>query len=280
MGSGFNVKVISSKRQMDHRRITRRAWAGLFLLLLAACQAAPLTPTTPPSPPQAVAPPVLAIATQPAAAVSPTATPEPSPTLTLTPAPSLTPTPAYPESFYIRNITGHGQAYALSCEASAAVDWANFFGVAIYESNFQIELPISDNPDYGYVGDPTTRGWGQIPPYAYGVHADPVANLLVAYGLPAKSVKGYSLEQVMAKLAEGKPILVWIIGNMEYSEPVEYIDKQGRTSIVAPFEHAVILTGYNQETIRYMSNGKFYDVPHQVFLTSWGVLGNMAVIAE
>ena len=186
----------------------------------------------------------------------------------------------YPESHYIRGIAGHSQHYYLSCESSAAVDWAWFFGVNIYESTFQADMPRSDNPDYGYVGDFTTRIWGQIPPYSYGVHAEPIADGLRTYDLPAKAVKNYSLDEVKQMLSEDKPIIAWIIGNLEYSEPVEYVDKEGRVAIVAPFEHVVILTGYDEDSIRYMNNGKFYDAPTEVFLTSWGVLGNMAVVYD
>lgn len=187
---------------------------------------------------------------------------------------------SYPELFYIKGIVGHVQVYELGCEASAAVDWANYFGKTIYEFNFQSELPVSDNPDFGYVGDPDTNGWGQIPPYAYGVHSDSVAELLVAYDLPAQSKKNYTLAEIREKLGQSKPVIVWIIGNMEYSVQVEYTNSQGRKSIVAPYEHVVILTGYDQNTVRYMSNGRFYDVPNEVFLTSWRVLGNMAVVHE
>lgn len=186
----------------------------------------------------------------------------------------------YPSSHYIRKIGGHSQFYYLSCESSAAIDWAWFFGVHIFESTFQADMPRSDNPDYGYVGDFTTRVWGQIPPYAYGVHAEPIAEGLRAYDLRAKAVKNYTLDEVKQMLSQDKPIIVWIIGNLEYSEPVEYVDKEGRVAIVAPFEHVVILTGYDEESIRYMNNGKFYDAPTEVFLTSWGVLGNMAVIYD
>lgn len=186
----------------------------------------------------------------------------------------------YPTSHYIRNITGHSQYYYLSCESSAAIDWAWFFKVNIYESTFQADMPRSDNPDYGYVGDFSTRVWGQIPPYSYGVHAEPIAEGLRAYDLPAKAVKNYSLDEAKQMLSQDKPIIVWIIGNLEYSEPVEYVDKEGRVAIVAPFEHVVILTGYDEDSIRYMNNGKFYDAPTEVFSTSWGVLGNMAVIYD
>lgn len=221
----------------------------------------------------------------------PIVSPSLSPTLTKTQAPTATPAPTdtpisptmvstYPESHYIANIAGHKQTYELGCEASAAVDWAGFFGVPIFESTFQYALPLSDNPDYGFVGEVTTDGWGQIPPYAYGVHAGPIADALVEFGLPAKAVTNYSIEEVKQNLSENKPIIAWVIGNMEYSEPLDYTDEQGRIAIVAPYEHVVILTGYSQTHLRYMNNGKFYDTPIDVFLTSWGVLGSMAVTYE
>jgi uncharacterized protein YvpB len=190
----------------------------------------------------------------------------------------LTPTPI-PESFHITGITGHRQVYHLGCEASASVDWANYFDVPIIEYTFQVSLPHSDNPDYGFVGD-VNSVWGQVPPYAYGVYAGPVADLLQQYGLPAKAVKGYTLEAVKQSLAKSKPIIVWVIGNMEGGIPATYTDSQGRSTVVAAYEHVVILTGYDKDTIRYMTNGRFYDTPTNVFLNSWGVLGNMAIIYD
>ncbi|MHC1740481.1 MAG: C39 family peptidase [Anaerolineaceae bacterium] len=203
-----------------------------------------------------------------------TATAVPQPTSTVTGTPS-----SLPDSFYIADIHGHRQVYSLGCEASVAVDWANYFGTTIYEYTFQTSLPHSDNPDFGFVGD-VNSVWGQIPPYAYGVNAGPVADLLVKYGLPAKAVKGYTLAEVKQKLAESKPIIVWVIGNMEWSPATEYTDSLGNKVLVAAYEHVVILTGYTKKTIRYMSNGNLYDTPTDVFLNSWGVLGNQAVIYE
>lgn len=211
-------------------------------------------------------------------AVTATSTSAPQ-ALTATPAALATLAKNYPESFYITDITGHRQVYSLGCEASASVDWAGYFDVPIIEYTFQVSLPLSDNPDYGFVGD-VNSPWGQIPPYGYGVHAEPVADLLVSYGLPAKAVRNYSIDELKQKLSESKPAIVWVIGNMEWSEPVNYTDSEGRVSVVAPFEHVVIATGYDADSIRYMSNGKFYDTPTDVFERSWGVLGNMAVIYD
>ena len=160
-----------------------------------------------------------------------------------------------------------------------AKDWANFFGYDFNEFEFQYALPLSDNPDLGFVGD-VNAPWGQVPPYGYGVHAGPVASLLNTYGIPAKAYKGYTLEQITAKIAAGKPVIAWVIGNVVGGVPYEYTDRQGSKVTVAAYEHVVIITGYSKDNLRYMTNGRFIDVPKEVFLNSWGVLGNMVLVDD
>jgi uncharacterized protein YvpB len=181
-----------------------------------------------------------------------------------------------PSQYYILNITGHRQYFAIGCEASAAVDWAAYFGVHINEFNFQYEMPLSDNPDYGFVGD-VNGPWGQVPPYAYGVYAGPVALALQKHGLPAKAVKGFTIGQIRSEIAKDHPVITWVIGNIVGGVPSLYTDSKGRKTIVAAYEHVVIVTGYNQKSIRYMNNGKFYETPINVFENSWNVLENMVV---
>ncbi len=250
--------------------------AAIFiaLIILSAClpqQALPAGVTASPTillpSPSPTFPPI------PTTEITPLAQPSPQPALIITEI-------ALPTSALIPGISGHEQTYELGCEASAAVDWAGFYGVLIYESTFQFALPLSDNPELGFVGNVTTDGWGQIPPDAYGVHAPPIAELLRDYGLPAQAVKGITLEDVKAELAEGDPVIAWVIGNMVYSSPIKVFDQQGNAVIVAPYEHVVILTGYDETNITYMNNGSFFTVPIDVFLTSWSVLGNMAVIHD
>lgn len=218
----------------------------------------------------------------------PSLTPEPSSTLrpSSTPLPSPTPIPSFttvpsptpiPESVYLSGINSFRQSYPISCESRTAVDWADFFGVQIYESDFQFGLPLSDNPDKGFVGD-VHDPWGQIPPYSYGVHAVPVATLLKEeYGLSARAARHFSLENLKKEIASGQPLIAWVIGNMVGGIPAEYIDQEGDKVIVAAYEHTVIVTGYGDDHIRYLNNGKFYQVPVDTFLNSWGVLGNMVI---
>ena len=187
------------------------------------------------------------------------------------------PSTSIPSSNYIWDIWGHRQYFGLGCEASAVVDWADYLGVTVSEFTFQVRLPFSDNPDLGFVGS-VDGPWGQVPPYAYGVHAAPVAKVLREhYGMNAAGEKGLTIEDLQRELASGQPVIAWVIGNCVGGIPYEYIDKEGTPVIVAAYEHVVILTGYDEDSIRYMNNGKFYDIPYENFANTWGVLGNMAL---
>lgn len=241
-------------------------WMLLPGLVLAACtsQAAPspsiptATQTVPPTP-----------------AFTPSSLPTQAPSLTPSPPPTPTATPL-PEEHIITTFTGHHQFYPLGCEASCAVDWADYFGVFIYQSEFQYSLPLSDNPDLGFVGS-VRDPWGQVPPYSYGVHAGPVAEVLRSYGLNAAGVKGFTMEQLKAEIASNQPVIAWVIGNCVGGVAYEYTDKTGSKVTVAAYEHTIVVTGYGPDTIRYNNNGRYYEVPTEVFLNSWGVLGNMVV---
>jgi uncharacterized protein YvpB len=259
-----------------------RVWvlALILSLLMAACQVKPQSTaasviTLPP-------PQVIIITGTPSPSPSPL---PPTPTLasSLTPTLTITPTPttAYPAEHYIEDIHGHRQYFPLGCEAAVAVDLALYRGVQISEYEFQTRLPQSDNPDFGYVGG-LEGPWGQTPPYSYGVYAGPIADLLTEYGVPASGIKGYTLEEIKAQIGEDCPVIAWVIGNVVGGIPVEYTDSKGNKVIVAAYEHVVIVTGYSEleDTIRYMNNGRFYEVPTAVFENSWGVLGNMVVVLK
>ena len=221
--------------------------------------------------------PTLALATD---------TPTPTPSASITPTPTFTPTvptltptlePTLPDKYYISGMRGHKQYFPLGCEAATAVDWADFFGVTINEFEFQTSLPLSDNPDLGFVGS-VDGPWGQIPPYAYGVHAAPVADLLQEYGLNAQAVNGMTLEELKRQIAMDQPVIAWVIGNVVGGIPYEYTDSQGNKTTVAAYEHVVIVTGFSKDIIRYDNNGQMYEIPDWLFENSWAVLGNMALV--
>lgn len=205
--------------------------------------------------------------------LSPTRSPADGTFTVSTAAPTSTP----PDEARISPIFGEHQSLPLSCEARAAADWANFFSVPIQEIEFQNRLPLSDDPDLGFVGDPNDV-WGNIPPRAYGVHAGPVAALLRQYGLPAEARRYMTLDELKNEIAHGRPVIVWVVGHIVAGTPQVYTSQAGRQVTVAAQEHALIVTGYSRE-VMYVQDGAYqYARATQHFINSWGALGNMAVI--
>lgn len=181
-----------------------------------------------------------------------------------------------PESASVGVIYGKPQAMPLDCESRSAVDWAAFYGVTIDEYDFFNNLPKSDNPDSGFVGNVFDR-WGQIPPNSYGVHAEPVAGLLRFYGLEAYAHRPLSWEQLKAEIASGNPVITWVVGNVINGIPEYYQSSDGHVSIVARYEHTVIVTGYDANEVKYLNGAITYSRSIEQFLDSWSALGNMAV---
>jgi uncharacterized protein YvpB/LysM repeat protein len=183
-----------------------------------------------------------------------------------------------PASAMLQGVVGHPQSYSLSCESRSAVDWAAYWGVSLTESEFLASLPRSDNPDAGFVGDPS-HVWGNIPPASYGVHARPIAALLRKAGLQAKARQNMSWKNLRAEIAAGRPVIVWVIGQMLSGIPIQYTASDGHTSTVAHFEHTMIVVGYGPDEVHVVDayTGQFQTYWRESFMSSWRVLGRMAV---
>jgi uncharacterized protein YvpB len=186
-----------------------------------------------------------------------------------------------PASASVSGVTGHPQGYSLSCEARSAVDLLAFWGISASEDDFLSQLPSSDNPDRGFVGNVNDM-WGSIPPHSYGVHAEPVAALLQAYGLAAEAHRDLSWDDLRAEIAAGRPAIVWVIGQMWPGTPRSYTDEEDHNTIVASFEHTMILTGYDESYVYVVDafSGLNETFGLQAFQDSWSVLGNMVVTGQ
>ena len=186
-----------------------------------------------------------------------------------------------PEAAYISGVNGRAQKHSLSCESRSAADLASFWGIRLGENEFLQALPRADNPEKGFVGDPD-GAWGNIPPHSYGVHADPVADTLRGYGLQAEALNNLSWDDLRAEINAGRPVIVWVIGPMWGGSSVEYEAPDGSTAWVAAYEHTMILTGYNQDSVQVLDaySGRYQTYWLSTFLNSWAVLGNMAVLGS
>ncbi len=212
---------------------------------------------------------------------TPTQTPTATVTLTSTPVPPPPiPEPKWPpESAQISNIIGYTQGYMLDCESRSAVDWAAYFGVSIGELEFLNQLPRSDDPNLGFVGDPNGVS-GLIPPDSYGVHAGPVARLLRTYGLPAEEKYGLSHDELKSEVASGRPVIAWVIVGTGLGYSLEYTTEAGEIVDVAPYEHTIIVIGYDSSGVTILDGGMVYWRIWDLFDASFAVLDNMAIIAR
>lgn len=183
-----------------------------------------------------------------------------------------------PESAFISGVNGHAQKHSLSCEARSAADLSTYWGVQIGENEFLDALPRSDNPESGFVGSPNDV-WGNIPPHGYGVYAGPVADTLRSFGLNAVAHNNLSWDDLRSEINAGRPVIVWVIGQMWGGTSVRYTAPDGSSSQVAYFEHTMILTGYTRDTVQVVDaySGLYQTYWLSTFLNSWAVLGNMAV---
>ena len=206
-----------------------------------------------------------------------TFTPQPLPS-TFTPVPLLPKEETtLPSKAHIDGLVGHPMLFSLDCEARSAVDIAGYFGVSIDEVDFLNRIPYTDDPETGYVGsyrDPA----GSVPPNSYGVHAGPVADVLKSYGVNAHARKNMSLDELKREIADGRPVIAWVVGSVQPGWPISYTaPSTGNTTVVAPYEHTVIVVGYDQYYLTIQDTWKVYQRTYDQFTTSWSVLGNMAI---
>jgi uncharacterized protein YvpB len=150
--------------------------------------------------------------------------------------------------------------------------------VRIRERKFLSELPRSDNPDKGFVGNPNDP-WGHVPPKSYGVHAAPVAELLANYGLQVEMHRNLEWRKLQIEIAAGRPVIVWVVGQMWPGKPETYEASNGKKVTVAAYEHTMILIGYNKNAVNAVDayTGETRSYAKQAFLQSWATLGRMAI---
>jgi len=182
-----------------------------------------------------------------------------------------------PPQAHVSGMNSYPQTLGLDCESRSAVDWAAFWGKNINELEFFQRLPRSDDPQTGFVGDPS-GWWGQVPPHAYGVYAGPVAALLRAYGVPAQAGVGLSLDDLRREIAAGRPVILWVAGHVGSGTPEPYTASDGVTSVVTPYEHTVLLIGYNPTSVLIFDEGVSYRRSLADLRISWSALGDMAIV--
>jgi len=137
------------------------------------------------------------------------------------------------------------QTHNLSCESSAASMAAGYQGVPLGEEEVLAALPRHPNPHLGFRGsvDGPTGGLQD-----YGVYAGPVLEVLKGRGLEARPVEAGGLAGIKSALARGNPVIAWITFDCQPGSPTT-VTVDGQTVTLVAYQHAVVLTGYNDEGV-------------------------------
>lgn len=195
------------------------------------------------------------------------------------PAPRWDPASSAPLPARVRlEVAGHAQRRSLSCESCSASDLLAHYGLSVSEEAFFRGLPVSDNPDEGFVGEVDGPG-EQLPPAGYGVHAGPVAARLTALGLPARAVRGRGLGWLRRELAQGKPVILWATASLDAPAPVRLRDRHGRAFAAVRGEHTFLAVGYAPGLFYLLdaATGEVKEIFAGGLDASWATLGRMAV---
>jgi uncharacterized protein YvpB len=86
-----------------------------------------------------------------------------------------------------------------------------------------------------------------------------------------------SFDGIRSEVSSGHPVMVWVSAHTETGWATSYVTPDGQKIPVTPFEHTVIVTGYDASYVDILDGNSTYQRLKVDFLKSWGNLGNMAV---
>lgn len=186
------------------------------------------------------------------------------------------PAAATDQQALIRGVPAYKQQRSLSCEYAAAYVVTKFWGNPIPESVFIRAVPNSPNPHRGYRGNINGPVGGITD---YGVYAEPLVPVLEARGYDATVFYG-GVERLKANLSAGNPVIVWITAGRNAQRPVYTRTYEGETFKLVPWEHTVVVYGYDSYGIRVMDvgDGNYYRTDWASFLRRWNYLDQMALV--
>lgn len=176
----------------------------------------------------------------------------------------------------ILNAPVYQQQHPLSCESSAAAMAAQFYGIALDEETILNALPRHDNPHRGFRGNVDGVYGGTED---YGVYAEPLRQILQRWGLQAELFQG-GVGEIRTHLRQGRVVLAWVTYELQVQVPRQVVTSDGQTVTLVPYQHVVLVTGYNQDGLwvndPYSGMQTFYPEPD--FVRSFSYLGNMGLV--
>jgi uncharacterized protein YvpB len=187
-----------------------------------------------------------------------------------------TPAEAAPDEAMIEGFPSVAQWYNLSCEYAAAAAVTLYWGNLVSQRDFIAEIPEHPNPHIGFRGD-IYGPHGGIDDY--GIYAEPLVPVLERRGYNAVVFYG-PVSRLKGNMAAGNPVVVWITTGRYEERPGLYHFFEGERFKLVPYEHAVVIYGYDSGGVYSMdvSDGGFYYTEWDSFLRRWSYFDQMSLV--
>lgn len=165
------------------------------------------------------------------------------------------------------------QHHPLTCESSAASMGTK--GV-LPESQIMAVLPRNPNPNYGFRGNPDGEQGTLL--VDYGVYAAPIQRALLRFGYESRLIMYGTRYDIKTSISRGWPVVAWITYQLQPSTP-RLATANGAPFVLVPHEHAVLLIGYDNNTVVGNDPWTGSQVRYYwwQFERSWKLFGNMAL---
>jgi len=183
--------------------------------------------------------------------------------------------PTVPPSHVIEHFPLMGQWWNLSCEYAATSAATAYFGKTISQDAFVNMIGFDANPNKGFRGD-LSGPWGGT--WHYGVYAPPILSALMQSGFAHSYMIHADPMLLREAINNDRPVVVWITGT--YSSMPRYeAESDGEEFLLVPYEHAVTIYGYNEQSVSIMDPAypAYYTVSWNVFLNAWQQLDGMGL---
>jgi uncharacterized protein YvpB len=188
-----------------------------------------------------------------------------------------TPASAHAGAVIIEGVPSLKQKYSLSCEFAAAEAVTLFWGEQVVsQDHFIREVPNHPNPHRGFRGNIDGPHGGTSD---YGIYAEPLVPVLESHGYDATVFYG-GQSRLEAEIDEGHPVVVWITSGKDVSREGYYQTYDGERFKLVPYEHTVVVYGYDDGGIYLMDvgNGGKYYTEWESFLRRWSYFDQMALL--
>ncbi|MFD1039750.1 C39 family peptidase [Virgibacillus byunsanensis] len=177
------------------------------------------------------------------------------------------------------------------CESTSLAMLLGWAGLPVDKYDVVNQLPKGDkvslvdgewvgaNPHEEFVGDPYSDEEG-----TFGVFEEPILQTIDTF-LPDKGINltGQDFEPLLDIVRSGKPVMAWTtIEQKRTFHSKTWTDDEGNQIEWNRYEHAVVITGINEEDIivndPYTGGEEYYD--RELFEYNWASMGKRAVTLD